>query len=435
MNTLHAASSRVSRKELLSHLWNARMRTDELFSIIKPNKLYDRPIAERHRVVFYLGHLEAFEWNLICSGTFGLKSFNEEFDRLFAFGIDPTAGNLPDDKAGDWPREELIHAYNRRVRETVEQCLNSATDDEVFWAAIEHRLMHAETLAYMLHWLPREAKRRQLVSATTVYRQPHYRQIDIPAGVATLGVHPDDSTPFAWDNEYEEHHVEVPAFSIDQYDVTNGQFEKFVRAGGYQDRRFWSDEAWRWVTLTRMEHPKFWKPKGPYWYYLSMFGDVPFQPSWPVYVSHAEAEAYARWAGKSLPTEAQFHRAAFGTHGDAENRYPWGGEAPEPHHGNFDFARWNPSPVDAHPAGNSAFGVSDLVGNGWEWTSTVFEPFTGFKVLPFYPTYSANFFDGKHYVMKGGSPRTASLLLRRSFRNWFQPFYPNVYATFRCVQN
>ena len=169
--------------------------------------------------------------------------------------------------------------------------------------------------------------------------------------------------------------------------------------------------------------------------YRSMFGDIPFQTSWPVYVSHVEAEAYARWVGKSLPTEAQFHRAAFGTQSGVERIYPWGSETPHPRHGNFDFRRWDPSPVDAHPAGDSAFGVADLVGNGWEWTCTPFEPFPGFEPFPFYPGYSANFFDGKHYVMKGGSPRTSSLLLRRSFRNWFQPFYPNIYASFRCVEN
>src|SRR5881409_3844237 len=92
-------------------------------------------------------------------------------------------------------------------------------------------------------------------------------------------------------------------------------------------------------------------------------------------------------------------------------------------------------PVDAHSQGNSAYGVADLIGNGWEWTSTIFGPFPGFEALPFYPGYSANFFDGRHYVLKGGSPRTAALLLRRSFRNWFQPYYPNIYASFRCVEN
>jgi formylglycine-generating enzyme required for sulfatase activity len=102
--------------------------------------------------------------------------------------------------------------------------------------------------------------------------------------------------------------------------------------------------------------------------------------------------------------------------------------------GNFDFAHWETAPSGAHSAGASAFGIHDLVGNGWEWTRTIFAPHPGFSPMPFYPGYSANFFDGKHYVMKGGSQRTAACMLRRSFRNWFQPHYPYVYAAFRCVE-
>jgi formylglycine-generating enzyme required for sulfatase activity len=167
-----------------------------------------------------------------------------------------------------------------------------------------------------------------------------------------------------------------------------------------------------------------------------MFADIPFQPNWPVYVSHAEAEAYARWNGNDLPTEAQYHRAAFGAPDASEERpFPWGAESPQERHGNFDGREWDPLPVDAHPAGDSAFGVSGLVGNGWEWTCTPFAPFPGFQAFDFYKRYSADFFDGKHYVLKGASSRTAAILLRRSFRNWFQPLYPNIYAGFRCVEN
>jgi formylglycine-generating enzyme required for sulfatase activity len=166
-----------------------------------------------------------------------------------------------------------------------------------------------------------------------------------------------------------------------------------------------------------------------------MFEEVPLPLSWPVYVSHAEAAAYARWNGKKLPSEAQWHRAAYGTPEGAERAYPWGDQPPTPERGNFDCARWDPTPVDAHPAGASPFGVHDLLGNGWEWTSTVFAPLPGFQPFPFYPGYSADFFDGRHYVMKGGSAATAAPLLRRSFRNWFQPHYPYVYAGFRLVED
>lgn len=154
----------------------------------------------------------------------------------------------------------------------------------------------------------------------------------------------------------------------------------------------------------------------------------------PVYVTHDAASVYARWRGMSLPSEAQFHRAAYGDASGEEREYPWGSAPPETVEGNFDFASWDPMPVTATPATDSAFGVSQLAGNGWEWTSTEFGPFPGFEVFPFYAGYSRNFFDGRHYVLKGGSPRTAACLLRRSFRNWFRPNYPYVYAAFRLAQ-
>ena len=165
-----------------------------------------------------------------------------------------------------------------------------------------------------------------------------------------------------------------------------------------------------------------------------MFETVPLPPEWPVYVSHAEAEAYARWKGRRLPTEAEYHRAAFGTPSGEEQSYPWGETPPGAEHGNFDFARFDPVPVGSAPVGGSAWGVQDLVGNGWEWTSTVFAPFPGFEPMASYPEYSADFFDGQHYVMKGASTATAKELIRRSFRNWFRPNYPYVYAAFRTVK-
>jgi formylglycine-generating enzyme required for sulfatase activity len=164
-----------------------------------------------------------------------------------------------------------------------------------------------------------------------------------------------------------------------------------------------------------------------------MFEDLPLPPAWPVYVSQAEANAYARWRQRRLPSEAEFHRAAFGTPDGAERPLPWGSAAPERSRGNFDFTQWEPVPVGARPAGTSAWGVHDLLGNGWEWTSTVFGPLPGFRPMASYPEYSADFFDGQHYVMKGASQATARELVRASFRNWFRPNYPYVYATFRTA--
>jgi len=439
------------RRTLRRQLARARTQTDRLFEMLAPLAMYERPIPERHRLVFYLGHLEAFDWNMICSASFGASSFNSQFDRLFAFGIDPIHGKLPQDQPGDWPRLEEIHSYNQRVRHTVDRFLDRATlfnsrepfveNGQIFRVAIEHRFMHAETLAYMLHWLPYgdrgvrplDPRISRGTSGLTPLSPAH--PVDIPAGIATLGRETDGPFSFGWDNEFDTHEAFVPEFSIDTFNVTNREFLEFVRSGGYEERSFWSDDAWRWLQVSGARHPKFWVQRGEDWCYRTMWSEIPLPLSWPVYVSHAEAGAYARRAGKSLPTEAQYHRAAFGTGDGLERLYPWGAAAPRPSHGNFNFQSWTPSPVDAFPRGRSAFGVFDLMGNGWEWTSTPFGPFPGFQPFPFYPGYSADFFDGQHFVMKGGSPRTSALLLRRSFRNWFQPNYPNTYATFRCVEN
>jgi len=425
------------RQSLRFHMQGARMRSDEIFTLLKDDALYERPIAERHRLIFYLGHLEAFEWNLICSRQFGMKSHSPELDRLFAFGIDPTNGNLPGDKAEDWPRKAEVLEYNEAVRRAVDQCLDRCEDssDELFFrVAIEHRLMHAETLAYLLHGLPHSKKIP--AGVLRVESESHFlpkKMVVIPEGSATLGLDRNRNI-FGWDNEFNAHTVRVPEFAIATHKVTNADYLEFIREGGYDERSFWDNSTWQWIQSGGIRHPRFWVPHGTGWMIRAMFDDVPFQANWPVYVSHAEAQAYCRWKGSLLPTEAQFHRAAFGSPEGEERAYPWGNAEPQATRGNFDFKRWAPTDVDANPAGDSAFGIAGLLGNGWEWTSTVFAPFEGFEPFPFYPGYSADFFDGRHYVMKGGSPRTAALLLRRSFRNWFQPRYPHIYASFRCVQ-
>jgi ergothioneine biosynthesis protein EgtB len=437
-----AAHAQVEVQQcLLTRLAEARSQTDRLFDIISPAALYQRPIPERHRIVFYIGHLEAFDWNLLRPRVPGLLSFHPQFDQLFAFGIDPVDGGLPSDQPHDWPLLAEVHSYNHHVRDALDVALvnDSSWDSEPFEAAtllnvaIEHRLMHAETLAYMLHQMPLEEKSPQTSEPAPAAGPIEVRMIEIPAGTATLGLSRDDTATFGWDNEYGAHRVHVPAFEIDQCKVSNGQYLRFIDAGGYEDRSLWSAADWQWKAEQSVSQPIFWRSRNSGWHYRTMFDEVPLPLAWPVYVSHAEASAYARWVNKALPTEPQWHRAAYGSTDGIERSYPWGSEAPGPNHGYFDFRRWDPAPVNAFPRGRSAFGVEGLLANGWEWTSSVFAPFDGFSPFPFYPGYSANFFDGKHYVIKGGSTRTAGCMLRRSFRNWFQPHYQYVYAGFRCV--
>jgi gamma-glutamyl hercynylcysteine S-oxide synthase len=439
----------VVSAEILSRLSDARRRSDALFDIVRTDSLYERPIPERHRIVFYIGHLEAFDWNLLNGSVFGLKSINPEFDRLFAFGIDPVGGGLPTDLPSDWPSLDEIRLYVNNIRNGIDEHLdnvvlgaNTQTPDgfslsTLLNVAVEHRLMHAETLAYMLHQLPLRMKVQQDVSPHLTTPPVVHRMLTIPGGAVTLGL-PRNSESFGWDNEYESHTVEVPTFEIDQYKVTNRQYLEFMEAGCYETRSLWNDGDWSWKTAHGIFHPAFWQRETTHlsagtWLYRTMFDEVPLPLDWPVYVSQAEATAYARWAGKSLPTEAEWQRAAHVTSNGDTRTYPWGSAPPDATRGNFDSHQWDPTSVNAFPNGQSAFGVHGMFGNGWEWTSTVFSPFQGFEPFPFYRGYSADFFDGKHFVMKGGSARTAACMLRPTFRNWFQAHYQYAYAGFRCV--
>jgi len=389
----------------------ARKRTDQLFDLLKPSAVYSRPIPERHRLIFYLGHLEAFDWNQIARNALGVPSFHPTFDKLFEFGIDPPVGQAAADQPSDWPSTAEVLAYNQRVRDRIDELLEKAPA-QIVNVALEHRLMHAETLAYLFHNLPYDQKLGPVIARRQSGCPLETPMIEIPEGEATLGQRAGE---FGWDNEFSEHRVQAPRFSIGKYKVTNGQYLDFVRAGAAP--------------------PHFWIETQGQWLYKGMFAETPLPLNAPVYVTHQEAAAFARWKGATLPTEPQFHRAAYATTRGGERPYPWGQAQPDASRGNFDFHHWDPTGVESTPAGDSDFGVSQLVGNGWEWTSTKFGPFPGFQEFPFYPGYSQNFFDEEHYVMKGGSPGTAACMLRRSFRNWFRPNYPYVYAGFRVVQD
>jgi iron(II)-dependent oxidoreductase len=409
------------RLDLLTRYAESRGETDRLFTILAPAALYDRPIPERHRIIFYIGHLEAFDWNLLRDHL-QLERFHQEFDRLFAFGIDPVDGRLPSDQPSDWPSMSQLETYRNRIRRELDGALADATESgelvQLMNIAIEHRLMHAETLEYMFHQLPYNAKiRPQSQQPVTRAVRVTLETIEVPAGTATLGLRR-DAGEFGWDNEFEAHTVEAPAFTIDKYKITNGQFAEFIEDGGYRRRSLWSQADWEWKSETGIEHPVFWLARDGGFRCHTMFDETPLPLEAPVYVSHAEASAYARWLGKELPTEAEWQRAAQGAQPPPAARTLW--EAP---------------PVGSSPELRSVYGVEDLFGTGWEWTSTCFAPFPGFQIFAAYPGYSANFFDGKHFVMKGGSPRTAACMLRNSFRNWFQAHYQYVYAGFRCASH
>jgi len=417
----------VDRAALIERYERNRARTRALFSVIRDDAYYFSPIRARHPVVFYEGHLPAFSFNTLVKRALGGASIDSALETLFARGIDPsdvsTKSSLNSPMA--WPTRRVVRQFVEEADRRVRAALSSADLDtpghplleaaEAVHAILEHEAMHQETLSYMWHRLPLDQKRRpDNYSPVVEGVVPAQEWIDVPEGDATLGV-PLGSIPFGWDNEFGPWHERVPPFAIQRHDVTNAAYLKFVDAGG--------------------DPPLFWERHGREWYWRGMFDRIPLPAAWPVYVSQAEAAAYAAWQGARLPTEAEFQRAAYGTLHHAERPWPWGELPPTSAHGVFDFVSWDPHPAGSHPDGRSHWGVDDLVGNGWEWTSTVFRPFPGFRPMPAYPEYSADFFDGEHFVLKGASPATARELLRPTFRNWFRPRYPYVYATFRCARS
>ena len=412
----------IDREALIDWYRRNRRRSAQLFALVEPHAYYTRPIPLRHPFAFYEGHFPAFNFLTLNERALGETPIDPQLEKLFERGIDPgSAQAAAKAERGDWPSHEAIQVFAEECDRRVEAALATAdivndhvaslVRGEAAYTILEHEPMHHETLLYIIHQLDGASKLR-IPQQQRDSTPPMNTLVEISAGRATLGADR-DAQPFGWDNEFERTEVAVPSFSIDAFPVTNADYLNFVDAGA--------------------SPPPFWIKRDGEWCLRAAFEELPLPKSWPVYVTHRMAEAYAEWKGMQLPTEAQYHRAAFGTPSGEERAFPWGTEAPEARFGNFNFERYDPEPVDAHPDGASAWGVYDLIGNGWEWTSTIFGPFDGFRPMASYPQYSADFFDGKHYVMKGASPVTAVELIRRSFRNWFFDDYPYMYAKFRCV--
>ncbi|MFZ1016920.1 MAG: SUMF1/EgtB/PvdO family nonheme iron enzyme [Candidatus Cybelea sp.] len=412
----------IDRASMLQRYRENRKRSARLFGLVHEDAFYDRPIPLRHPFAFYEGHIPAFSYFTLNERSLGEPAVNAAFERLFERGIDPgSRDEARRHDRSDWPERDVVAAFAAECDARIERALQSgAIDDpsnprlvraQAAWTILEHEEMHHETLLYIIHQLD-PSRKQKIAQEHRDHADPPSPLIHVEGGTATLGALPDE-IPFGWDNEFGRTTVDVAAFDIMRYPVTNGAWLRFVAEGG--------------------PVPIFWKRRGEAWFLHTSFEEIPLPQSWPVYVTHRQAEAYAAWAGMRLPTEAEYHRAAYGTPEGSELAFPWGTQEPQAQHGNFGMARFDPEPVDAHPDGDSAWGVADLIGNGWEWTSTPFAPLPGFEPMASYPQYSVDFFDGRHYVMKGASPVTARTMIRRSFRNWFFDDYPYMYAKFRCV--
>ncbi|ARF58683.1 ergothioneine biosynthesis protein EgtB [Streptomyces gilvosporeus] len=258
-------------------------------------------------------------------------------------------------------------------------------------------------------------------------------EVLVPAGPFTMGT---STEPWALDNERPAHRRIVPAFLIDTTPVSNGAFECFIDDGGYDEPRWWSKEGWAQVREHGLRAPLFWKREGRQWLRRRFGVTEPVPPDEPVlHVSWYEADAYARWAGRRLPTEAEWEKAA--RHDPATGRalrYPWGDEDPTPDRANLGQRHLRPAPVGSYPEGQSPLGVRQLIGDVWEWTASDFLPYPGFAAFP-YREYSEVFFGDRYKVLRGGSFAVDPVACRGTFRNWDLPLRRQIFSGFRTARD
>ncbi|TDC90291.1 ergothioneine biosynthesis protein EgtB [Saccharopolyspora aridisoli] len=257
-------------------------------------------------------------------------------------------------------------------------------------------------------------------------------EVFVPGGPFTMGT---STEAWALDNERPAHEVHVDAFHLDTTPVTNAEFARFIDAGGYRDPQWWSEAGQRYRQKASLEAPRFWFRDGERWM-RRRFGHVEEVPGEEpvVHVSSYEAEAYAAWAGKRLPTESEWEKAArFDPATGRSRRYPWGDEDPRPEHANLGQQHLQPAPAGAYPLGEAPCGARQLIGDVWEWTSSDFRPYPGFAAFP-YREYSEVFFGTDHKVLRGGSFGTDRSACRGTFRNWDYPIRRQIFAGFRCAR-
>ena len=332
-------------------------------------------------------------------------------------------------------------AYVAEVREKALDALGSSPlrgrrlveHGFAFGMIVQHEQQHTETML-ATHQLRAGPPVLHAPEPPSPVAPPGVAEVLVPAGPFTMGT---DTEPWALDNERPAHRVQLPAFWIDTAPVTNGQYAAFVDGGGYANPAHWSERGWAHVREAQLVAPQFWQRDADGSWWRRRFGVVePLPPDEPVcHVCFFEAEAYAAWAGRRLPTEAEWEKAArFDPATDRSRRYPWGDADPTPAHANLGQRHLQPAPVGAYPAGASPLGVHQLVGDVWEWTSSGWHPYPGFAVFP-YPEYSQVFFGGDYRVLRGGSFGTDSSAIRSTFRNWDHPIRRQIFSGFRCARD
>jgi gamma-glutamyl hercynylcysteine S-oxide synthase len=331
-------------------------------------------------------------------------------------------------------------AYVREVRDKALDVLDTSRlegaplveDAFAFGLVVQHEQQHDETML-ATHQLRAGAPVLTAPEPPPARTQLPAAEVLVPAGEFTMGT---STEPWALDNERPAHTAYTDAFFIDTAPVTFGDYLRFVEAGGYQQERWWSAAGWRHVREAGLEAPQFLTRDGDRWLRRRFGAIEPVPDDEPVvHVCFHEAEAYARWVGRRLPTEVEWEKAARWDPATGRSlRYPWGDEDPGLEHANLGQRHLRAAPVGSYPDGVSRLGVHQLVGDVWEWTASDFRPYPGFAVFP-YPEYSAVFFGSDYKVLRGGSFATDPVACRGTFRNWDYPVRRQIFAGFRCARD
>jgi ergothioneine biosynthesis protein EgtB len=391
-------------------------------------------------LLWEIGHVAWFQEKWVLRHASHKEPIDARADALY------DSAAIAHDARWDLPlfnRRETLR-YMGRVRDGVIEHLQAAkpSSDDIYFTLLSvfHEDMHTEAFTYTRQTHAYPAPRLGLPdsepkpTATTSNQEKMKGDVEVCGGSFELGASPEE--PFVFDNEKWAHPVEVRPFAIARAPVTQEEFAAFVDDGGYRQPRFWSEPGWLWRTETGAQHPVYWDRQGPSrWLRRDFDRWVPLEPRRPVlHVNWFEAEAYCRWAGRRLPTEAEWEAAAAGVPADrrlasAKRRFPWGDEPPTSQYANLDWSAMSCVDVDAFSQGDTAFGCRQMIGNVWEWTADDFQPYPGFVVDP-YREYSEPWF-GTHKVLRGGCWATRSRLIRNTWRNFYRPERRDVWAGFR----
>ncbi len=396
-------------------LESCRVETLALFKNIDTELFCCQVHPDFSPVGWHLGHIAFTEAYWILEKYQGLEPLFSQYRRLFA------ADGLPKRDRQNLPNFEIIQNYLQTVRQQVLAYLENAPlekQERLWWWLIQHETQHRETVSFLLEfWRWQRGKSSQSSSVPSNSLPLAQTLIEIPSGEFIMG----SDRQQAQDNERASHRIYLENYQIDQYPVTNGQYADFIKTGGYDNPHYWSQAGWQWRIEQQITQPLYWRAD-PSWVNHPVCG-----------VSYYEAEAYAKFVGKRLPTEAEWEKAAsWDASNQAQRLYPWGDHFPDATLCNHNYLFGQTSPVNHYPAGKSAYGCYDMLGNVWEWTASWFAPYPNFQPYP-YKGYSQVYFDQQHRVLRGGSWATGPWGLRNSFRNWYHPWVRQILAGFRCA--